>query len=446
MALPPPVQRAVASLSKWLQLLTARMLDLPRSNLRKGGSARGAGRKRRSRYLNAASPTLAPFITTNTAEDVPRRYAALDRVSIEDTLSDAVAAVAAAEAFASEATALANGEADAGEPQLRTSGPSPPPSLRAGFSSLLATSNLLEPTFEQLVVIWRPMRPRVTKRERLRRRIRRVLRPAQGETPLAWVVLGPIARALPLPARLQLPPPPPPPPLPPPLPLELRVFTDVPMANFGAVLPGNRLVFSPAEALRLDSISVATLLAALIRIRTSLHVNYKLLGSLTVGLWIVRTLLAYRNNLIRFDRNALRLLTSKTLVRSSSSRPVFRYIAQEAAMQRAYKAELLLSWLRRQRLSGGGGAASESELQARADELVAAYSHSSSASTPVDVSVSEAVAELRRLGLVEIRHEDAAGGEASGEMEGRMTIVELLPDEAIEAALGRHWASLLRSS
>ena len=127
-------------------------------------------------------------------------------------------------------------------------------------------------------------------------------------------------------------------------------------------------------------------------------------------------------------------------------------------MQRAYKAELLLSWLSRQRRDGGAGAASESELQARADELVAAYSPASSASTPVDVSVSEAAVELRRLGLVEVRHGSAGetsaqeveessqeekGEEEIGGTDGEVTL-ELLPDEAIEAALGRHWASLLR--
>ena len=74
----------------------------------------------------------------------------------------------------------------------------------------------------------------------------------------------------------------------------------VPIANFAAVLPGKRLVFRPADALRLDLISVLSLISALATSRyTDLRADIIALVSVTAV--AVRTFLAYSNALARCD-------------------------------------------------------------------------------------------------------------------------------------------------
>ena len=207
-------------------------------------------------------------------------------------------------------------------------------------------------------------------------------------------------------------------------------------------------------------VQFVSLAVVLLRFRNGLAgIKYELLAGTAIGLWILKTLLTYRNALVRYEALRLRLLTSKTLVRSSvDTRPVIRYISQEAATQRARRAELLLGWLARQRRKSSSsslGAASApsdapapsprrdeprfrvAELQERADELVAAYCPRSAEASPVDVNLAEATDELRRLGLIV---------PARDEGEDESECFELLPDEQIGSALRAHWTQLLRSA
>ena len=84
-------------------------------------------------------------------------------------------------------------------------------------------------------------------------------------------------------------------------------------------------------------VQFVSLAVVLLRFRNGLAgIKYELLAGTAIGLWILKTLLTYRNALVRYEALRLRLLTSKTLVRSSvDTRPVIRYISQEAATQRA---------------------------------------------------------------------------------------------------------------
>uniref|UniRef100_A0A7S0P480 Uncharacterized protein n=1 Tax=Calcidiscus leptoporus TaxID=127549 RepID=A0A7S0P480_9EUKA len=110
-----------------------------------------------------------------------------------------------------------------------------------GLVALFSHSQLQEPTFEELVVVWRPSSPPLAPREKLARTFSSMvgsLNPWQEDE-------GP-----------PLPPPPPPP-------LEMRLFRRVPCANFAVVLPQSKVVFSAADAFRLDLISAASLASVL---------------------------------------------------------------------------------------------------------------------------------------------------------------------------------------
>ena len=95
------------------------------------------------------------------------------------------------------------------------------------LASLFRRSRLVEPTFQEVVVLWRPLPPPPP--------------PAALKLPFR------------VPLRRRAPAPPPPPP-PPPCALQMRLFSEVPMANYAVVLPGSKLVFRGTDALRLDAV------------------------------------------------------------------------------------------------------------------------------------------------------------------------------------------------
>ena len=452
------VQRAVAPIASFLGSLRP-----TRSAERADAGTRSAASSGRYRFSSDSS--LAPFCLSS-GDEVPAGFASVERMAIEDTL------------WRSSST-----ETAAAEEEMEQDAATPRGHRMLDYSSLLATSNLTEPTFRQMLVVWRPLPPRAGRASVFGRRVKRVVQlaaqPGEMARRVGTTLLWPVVSRLPfVPERIQtrLHPvkPPPPPPPPPDVPLELRVFTDVPMANFGAILPGNRLAVSPAEALRLDVVSLASLLVLLLRFRSGVaSLRVELFAASAVGLWSLRTLLSYRNARVRYEALRLRLLTSKTLVRSSvDARPVVRFLAQEAATQRARRVELLLNWLLARHLSTSTSpptsqsstepsssmvsadasapsltaalerdAVIREELRGSADELVSAYlGREQAEATPVDIDPSEAVDDLRRLGL--LRQED--GGSADvGQRQGTL---QLLSDPAaIHAALKKHWGSLLEA-
>jgi hypothetical protein len=198
---------------------------------------------------------------------------------------------------------------------------------KEGRSKLLkrffSQSELVEPTFEEVVVIWRPS----AKKQR---------------APLKVVppkLLYDLAEVLDmeklLPQKLVLSQ------EPDPLPLEIRAFADVPMANLPAVLPKTKLVFRPADALLNDFISVATF--ALIAFSFKFDSpRLELIAIISFGLWIFRTIIRYSNKLARYDLLVKRFLTSKIAHRDAGA---LEYIITDAGSQRALRASLVHSWL-----------------------------------------------------------------------------------------------------
>ena len=135
------------------------------------------------------------------------------------------------------------------------------------LEALLASCELAEPTYREIVLVWRP-RPDAKNSQSARgssgrwrpwRKKRLSLVPSvplsRSERLRAWL-RQPSTRA----TRSPLVPPPSPP-------LEMRLFKDVPIANFEAVLPSSRLVFRPADAVRLDVLSLFSIASALATVR-----------------------------------------------------------------------------------------------------------------------------------------------------------------------------------
>ena len=177
--------------------------------------------------------------------------------------------------------------------------------IRRFLPALLEPSNLAEPTFRELVVAWRPEAPRPTRTQLLPRTrrglsaVRQVL-DTDGD---GKVSLSELSEAVISPPRLRsardaarrasaLPPPPPPPPV------EILLFRGIPIANFLMVLPTVQPNFQLADWLKLDLISLPALSLALSSLRfDSRAVDVAALSAIAV--WLVRTLLLYRNSSTR---------------------------------------------------------------------------------------------------------------------------------------------------
>lgn len=371
------VQRAAAALAMAILRVRARAAGAAEAlalgaRERTAATARSLGAARLADVLGARARTGSVRPSARPAPPAPRaatdgagalehggrrlplsRYGAwLAAVSSEDLLAPFLAAEPNASARALDVAA----------PPDHAGSPSPPPApapsrvirrvsisdvfaVRRGrgrswpgrtlLSVLLSRTVLSEPTFDELVAIWRPL-PGARRLGGAHAQIRPgrlVARLAR----LALVVADhfelqqaprrlPGARTPARPSREHDG-----------CPCELRLFRDVPMANFAAVLPANRLVFRPADALRLDLVTLASLLTLLVGQRFSASGRAALLS-----LWLLRTLFLYTNAIARYESVVSRFLTDRLAARGVG---VLRYVRGEAAAQRALRASVLLSWL-----------------------------------------------------------------------------------------------------
>jgi hypothetical protein len=188
------------------------------------------------------------------------------------------------------------------------------------ISSLFAKTELVEPTYKEVVVIWRPKNVEHKKPR---------FQPPQFVYDVAdlFDIEG-----------LE---PPQPPPEPKPLPLQIRTFDGTPLANLPAVFPKTKLVFRPADAFVFDAISVATLLLAVGSQRFD-SPRLDLIAFLSVSLWLIRLTIRYSNKLARYDLLVKTFLTSKISHRNAGA---LKYLAAEAGSQRATRAALVHDWL-----------------------------------------------------------------------------------------------------
>mmetsp|Transcript_5378 Transcript_5378/g.13512 ORF Transcript_5378/g.13512 Transcript_5378/m.13512 type:complete len:922 (-) Transcript_5378:194-2959(-) len=123
--------------------------------------------------------------------------------------------------------------------------------------------------------------------------------------------------------------------------LEVRLFEQVPMSNLQAVMPKSKLVFRPADAFLFDTISFTTFAIVLGSIRFD-NTRLDLLALVSVTLWILRTVFRYSNKLARYDLLVKTFLTSKISQRNAGA---LQYLSYEAGSQRAIRAALVHRWV-----------------------------------------------------------------------------------------------------
>jgi len=190
---------------------------------------------------------------------------------------------------------------------------------RGLLKTIVAKSELVEPTYEEVVVVWRPLV-----------KSKRAIAPPKIVSEFADMFdiegfeqpkkdkAGPQSGNL-----------------------EVRLFEQVPMSNLQAVLPKSKLVFRPADAFLFDTISLATLAIVLGSIKFD-STRLDLLALVSVSLWVLRTVFRYSNKLARYDLLVKTFLTTKISQRNNGA---FNYLTYEAASQRAVRAALVHQWV-----------------------------------------------------------------------------------------------------
>ncbi|KAL7549960.1 hypothetical protein ACHAWF_014841 [Thalassiosira exigua] len=257
-------------------------------------------------------------------------------------------------------------------------------------------STLVEPAYEEVIVIWRPLR------KKKRRTIETIYPPK-------W--LYEVAQVFDMEDRL---------PKPKnntkanaiddgPMPLEIKAFTDVPMANVQAVLPKTKLVFRPADAIVFDLVSVISFLAVAGSLKFD-SPRLDLIALISLTFFAVRTFFRYSNKYARYDLLVNKFLTSKLSHRGPGA---LKYIVSEANANKAMRAMLTRDWL----LSGAVSRRADGQLDDPSVKQGKSYvnDRSSSVASQIDVDLASALDELKRLDLIDEQFE--VKGE-SGAQEG----------------------------
>lgn len=241
------------------------------------------------------------------------------------------------------------------------------------------SSTLVEPAYEEVIVIWRPLRKK---------------KPRKIQFPPKWVY--DTAQVFDMEDRL-----------PPrknntqsdafddkPMPLEIKAFYDVPMANIEAVLPKTKLVFRPADAIVFDSVSVVSFLAVAGSLKFD-SPNLDVIALVSLVFFAVRTFFRYSNKYARYDLLVNKFLTSKISHRGPGA---LKYIVSEADSNKALRSLLIRDWLSKGK---------KSNLDASMLEQGKSYVNnmSSISASQIDVDVQSAINDLKDLELIGNRFE-----------------------------------------
>ena len=290
-----------------------------------------------------------------------------------------------------------------------------PQGRRAIIRGYFEKAKLVEPTYEEVVVVWRPLpkkRPKVIKEVEPPKALIEVAEIFGFEDKLPGKLTKkqkPKKKADAVPS------------------LKIRAFTDVPMANLPAVLPRTKLVFRPADAFVFDTVSLLSLAAVLASQRFD-NPKFDLIAIVSVSLWVIRTAFRYSNKLARYD-----LLVNKFLKERISHRGAnaLKYLSSEAATQKATRAALLYSTLqewfqskpdRREILERGS---KEVNKALRADRLI-------------NIDAETTLEDLETLGaicFIEDKNNDGPSG--------RSIVEDVLNEEDFSEKLKMRWNDIL---
>lgn len=186
-------------------------------------------------------------------------------------------------------------------------------------------------------------------------------------------------------------------------PLELRSYRNVPMANTEALLPRTRLVFRPADALRLDLISLVSVASALATARFT-AVSARLVTAVALTVAVLRSILAYANALARYELQTTSFCVNHL---AATGDEVRRSVARTAAEERARVASMLFRWLCTQPTP-----ATPKMIEAAHNAMVREWLADANAPA-VAIDLRGAMADLVRLGLARASADGAlvaAGG------------------------------------
>ena len=295
------------------------------------------------------------------------------------------------------------------------------------------SSTLMEPAYEEVIVIWRPLRKKKKKRPSWIKSIK-----SQLESPPKWIYDA--AEIFEMEDRL---------PKPNidkessikneindgPMPLEIKAFYDVPMANIPAVLPKTKLVLRPADAFVFDLISVASFLAFFGSLKFD-SPKLDLLALVLLVSLVIRTFFRYSNKYARYDLLVNKFLTSKISHRGPGA---VKYIVNEANSQRALRAMLIRDWISqrdglRNMRNDIGNEMENDFFDAFVLEQGKSYVNdkASTNAARIDVDIPSALGDLKQLGLINQfvnAEEDTNGGifsyEVKDDEESKETVVQL---------------------
>ena len=277
------------------------------------------------------------------------------------------------------------------------------------ISSLFAKTELVEPTYKEVVVIWRNKQPEPKRR----------FQPPQFVYDVADLF------------DLEGLEPPKPLPPPKPQPLEIRTFDGTPLANLMAVFPKTKLVFRPADAFVFDLISIVSL-GLVVSSQRFDNAKLDILALVSGTVWLVRLAIRYSNKLARYDLLVKNFLTSKISHRNAGA---LKYLAAEAGSQRATRAALVHDWLcQLSRSNERRGDASMlyvdwilAEGPSQINELVK--------NKQVDLDMQAALNDLEDLKLLQVERDG---------VDGRPRVVVTCAPGAVESRLRQAWNAIFR--
>jgi len=280
-----------------------------------------------------------------------------------------------------------------------------PAGTRNLFKTIFVKNELLEPTYQEVIVVWRPLPPKQKK-------------PIFTAPKFAYdfADMFDIDGLPELPTsedELEEKRPP----------LEIRAFAGVPMANLPAVLPKTKLVFRPADAFVFDLVSIVSLVLVFGSQRFD-NPRLDLLAVVSFSLWVVRTVIRYSNKLARYDLLVKKFLTSKITARNAGA---LKYVSTEAGSYRATRAALVFTWLTSKRKIVSSACNKRDQLikdgLVGVNELIAEDKR-------VRVDIDAALRDLEELGLIFFSKD---GQRLEGVIRDNTSLVK---------ALGRKWAAI----
>ncbi|KAL7450464.1 hypothetical protein ACHAWC_002377, partial [Mediolabrus comicus] len=244
---------------------------------------------------------------------------------------------------------------------------------RTLLKNYFKSSTLLEPSYEEVVVIWRPAK----------KKLKRIKTPKPPRWLFECVKIFGIEERVPLLKNVTsqhdeddetM------------LPLEIKAFNDVPMANILAVLPKNKLIFRPADAFVFDFVSLTTFLATAASFKFD-SPKLDLLALVSVVLFAIRTFFRYSNKYARYDLLVNKFLTSKLTHRGQGA---LNYLAQEANSQKALRAMCVRDWLSRSEERDGVISLTEGEAYINEEAF--------SGKSRINVDILSGIDDLKALG------------------------------------------------